>query len=140
MDPNPSFIFSSSCSPQFYKPSIYNLPIPSCVLASYHPLLKTWTSKFDRTPRGPRYLRRVDPQTEKRASCLANRKDAKQLKREKRGDKNEKKNRRREPPPLSNKVPAEGVDSFLSCSSADSGFQDDHEKVTFGYPGGVLCI
>ncbi len=31
--------FSLFSAPQFYKPSIYHLPMPSCVLVSYHPLL-----------------------------------------------------------------------------------------------------
>ncbi len=96
MDPNPSFIFSFSCSPQFYKSSIYHLYLPSCALASYHPLLTTWMSKFGRTPRGPRlYLRRVDTQTDKRASWL--RQDAKQLKRE-RGETRLKRRRKEESP------------------------------------------
>ena len=38
------FLFS-----QTYNLSIYHLVLPSCALASYHPLLTTWTSKFDRT-------------------------------------------------------------------------------------------
>ncbi len=76
------FLFS-----QIYNLSIYHLPLPSCALASYHPLQTTWTSKFDRTPRGPRYLRRVDTQTDKRASQL--RQDAKQFRRKKKQEREE---------------------------------------------------
>jgi hypothetical protein len=55
-------------------------------------------------------------------------------------DKNEKKNRRREPPLLSKQVPAEGVDSFLSRLSVDSGFQDDDEKVTWDSAAGEATL
>ena len=41
MDPNPSFIFSSFCCHKICNLSIYHLHIPSCALASYHPLLTT---------------------------------------------------------------------------------------------------
>jgi hypothetical protein len=57
-----------------------------------------------------------------------------------RKDKSEKKNRRREPPPLSKQVPAEGVKSFLSRSSADSGFQDDDEKGTWDSAAGEAAL
>jgi hypothetical protein len=57
-----------------------------------------------------------------------------------RRDKSEKKNRRREPPPLAKQVPAEGVESFLSRSSADSGFQDDDEKVTWDSAAGEAAL
>ncbi len=48
-----------------------------------------------------------------------------------RRDKDRKKNRRREPTPLEKQVPAEGVESFLSRSSADSGFQGDDDKFSW---------
>jgi hypothetical protein len=57
-----------------------------------------------------------------------------------RRDKNEKKNRRREPTPLAKQVPAEGVESFLSRSSADSGFQDDDENVTWESAAGEAAL
>jgi hypothetical protein len=57
-----------------------------------------------------------------------------------RRDKSEKRDRRREPPPLSKQVPAEGVESFLSRSSADSDFQDDDEKVTWDSAAGEAAL
>jgi hypothetical protein len=48
-----------------------------------------------------------------------------------RRDKEKKKNRRGEPTPLFKQVPAEGVESFLSRSSADSGFQGDDDKFSW---------
>jgi hypothetical protein len=49
-----------------------------------------------------------------------------------RRDKSEKKkNRNRAPTPIEKQVPAEGVESFLSRSSADSGFQEDDDDFTW---------
>jgi hypothetical protein len=49
-----------------------------------------------------------------------------------RRDKNEKKSRRRESPPLDKQVPSESVESFfLSRSSANSGFQGDDDEFTW---------
>jgi hypothetical protein len=125
------FLFS-----QIYKPSIYHLHISSCALASYHPLLTTWTSKFDRIPKGPRYLRRADTQTDKWASQLIakmpNNEDARRDKREK------KKNR--VPSPPEKQVPAESVESFLSRSSADSGFQGDDDNFSWESIGGQAAL
>jgi hypothetical protein len=48
-----------------------------------------------------------------------------------RRDKNEKKSRRRESPPLDKQVPSESVESFLSHSSTNSGFQGDDDEFTW---------
>jgi hypothetical protein len=137
MDPNPSFIFSSLRSSQFYKLLIYHLHLPSCALASYHPLLTTWTSKFDRTPIGPRYLRRVDTQ---QTNGLANLRQKMPNNSSARRDKSEKKKKRREPTPLVKQVPTENVESFLSRSSADSGFQGDDENFTWESVAGEAVL
>jgi hypothetical protein len=100
MNPNQSFIFSSLCSSQFYKPS------------SYHPPLTTWTSKLDRTPRGPRYLRRVDTQ---QTSGLAKLRQEMPNNSSARRDKNEKKKKRRETTPLVKQMP-NGKRESLSVS------------------------
>jgi hypothetical protein len=119
------FLFS-----QIYNLSVYHLLLPSCALASYHPLLTTWTSKFDRTPRGPRYLRRVDIQTDKRASQLIakmpNNSDARRNKREKK-----KKGRGETSPSPPQQVTEESVESLLSRSASDSGFQGENDEVTW---------
>jgi hypothetical protein len=57
-----------------------------------------------------------------------------------RRDKNEKKNRRREPASLSKQVPAEGVESFFSRSSADSGFQGDDDKFSWESVAGEAAL
>jgi hypothetical protein len=74
--------------PQIYKLSIYHLHLPSCALASYHPLLTTWTSKFDRTPSETRLPPEDRRNTDKRASQL--RQDAKQFNCQKREREEEK--------------------------------------------------
>ncbi len=55
-----------------------------------------------------------------------------------RRDKNEKKSRRRESPPLDEQVPSESVESFLSRSSADSGFQEDDDTFTCESAAGAV--
>jgi hypothetical protein len=57
-----------------------------------------------------------------------------------RRDKSEKKNRRREPTPLAKQVPAEGVESFLSRTSAGSGFQEGDEKFTWDSSAGEAAL
>jgi hypothetical protein len=52
-------------------------------------------------------------------------------------DKSEKKkNKNRVPTPPEKQVPAEGVESFLSRSSADSGIQEDDDNFTRELPAG----
>ncbi len=55
-------------------------------------------------------------------------------------DKNEKKRRRREFPPLDKQVPSESVESFLSRSSADSGFQEDDDSFTWESAAGEAAL
>jgi hypothetical protein len=57
-----------------------------------------------------------------------------------RRDKNEKKSRRRESPPLDKKVPSKSVESFLSRSSADSGFQEDDDSFTWESAAGEAAL
>jgi hypothetical protein len=57
-----------------------------------------------------------------------------------RRDKEKKKNRHREPPPPEKQVPAEGVESFLSRSSADSGFQEGDDKFTWESAAGEAAL
>ena len=73
------FLFS-----QIYNLSYYHLHLPSCALASYHPLLTTWTSKFDRTPSETRLPPEDRRNTDKRASQLKTRCQTIQLPGEKR--------------------------------------------------------
>jgi hypothetical protein len=54
--------------------------------------------------------------------------------------KNEKKNRRREPTPLEKQVPAEGVESFLSRPSADSGLQGDDDQFSWESAAGEAAL
>ncbi len=75
-------------SSQIYKLSIYHLLLPSRALASYHPLLTTWTSKFNRTPSETRLPPEDRRNTDKRASQL--RQDAKQCNCQKREREEEK--------------------------------------------------
>ncbi len=70
--------------PQIYKLSIFHLHLTSCALASYHPLLTTWTSKFDRTPSETRLPPEDRRNTDKRASQLKTRCQTIQLPGEKR--------------------------------------------------------
>ena len=81
------FLFS-----QIYNLSYYHLHLPSCALASYHPLLTTWTSKFDRTPSETRLPPEDRRNTDKRASQL--RQDAKQFNCQERKGEEEEKTRR----------------------------------------------
>ena len=69
---------------QIYNLTIYHLVLPSCALASYHPLLTTWTSKFDRTPSETRLPPEDRRNTDKRASQLKTRCQTTQLPGEKR--------------------------------------------------------
>ena len=87
------FLFS-----QTYNLSIYHLPLPSSALASYHPLLTTWTSKFDRTPSETRLPPEDRRNTDKRASQL--RQDAKQLRRKEKQEREEEEQTRRVQPIL----------------------------------------
>jgi hypothetical protein len=57
-----------------------------------------------------------------------------------RRDKNEKKSRRRDSPPLDKQVPSESVESFLSRSSADSGFQEDDDSFTWESAAGEVAL
>ena len=57
-----------------------------------------------------------------------------------RRDKEKKRNRQREPTPLEKQVPAESVESFLSRSSADSGFQEDDDVYTWRSAAGEATL
>jgi hypothetical protein len=58
-----------------------------------------------------------------------------------RRDKREKKrNKNRATTPLETQVPAEGVESFLSRSSADSGFQEDDNEFTWDSATGEAAL
>jgi hypothetical protein len=57
-----------------------------------------------------------------------------------RRDKEKKKNKRGEPTPLEKQVPAESVESFLSRSSADSGFQGDDDELTWESVAGEAAL
>ncbi len=58
-----------------------------------------------------------------------------------RRDKSEKKkNRQRGTTPLEKQVPAESVESFLSRSSADSGFQEDDDRFTWKSAAGEAAL
>ncbi len=107
------FLFS-----QTYNLSIYHLPLPSCALASYHPLLRTWTSKFDRTPSETRLPPEDRRNTDKRASQLSvkmpNNSDARRNKREKK-----KKGRGETSQSPPQQVTEQSVESFLSRSASD---------------------
>ncbi len=54
--------------------------------------------------------------------------------------KSEKKKKQREPTPLEKQVPAESVESFLSRSSADSGFQEDDDVFTWESTTGEAAL
>jgi hypothetical protein len=82
---------------QIYNLSIYHLHLPSCALASYHPLLTTWTSKFDRTPSETRLPPEDRRNTDKRASQLKTRCQTIQLPGEKRGRRRKDKERTANP-------------------------------------------
>jgi hypothetical protein len=57
-----------------------------------------------------------------------------------RREKEKKRNKKRECTPLEKQVPAESVESFLSRSSADSGFQEDDDVYTWGSAAGEATL
>ena len=126
------FLFS-----QIYNLSIYHLLLPSCALASYHPLLTTWTSKFDRTPSETRLPPEDRRNTDKRASQL--RQDANNS--TARREKEKKKKRRGETSPSPpQQVTEESVESFLSRSASDSGFQGEDDEVIWESAAGEVAL
>ena len=87
MDPNPSsflpLIFVLHNSTNLSSTICFTIVLPYG-LVSYHPLLTTWTSKFDRTPSETRLPPEDRRNTDKRASQLKTRCQTIQLPGEKR--------------------------------------------------------